>query len=314
MIKEFRQLGEGAFPGKPVVEPVDYNTITREEFKTAMEAVNLIKEKRGRDVKGRTCANGSNQRKYLRSDESVASPTVSTKGMIGSFVIDAYKEREIGSFDIPGAYLHANMKHDGKRVLLVLRDEFVDMMCEVNDKYKTYVKVINGRKVLYLKVLRALYGCIESALLWYELFTSTLANMGFKVNPYDRCVANKIIGGKQCTVVWYVDDAKVSHADKEVVTNVISEIEKHFGKMDITYGKEHEYLGMKVKITDDKKVLIDMTDQVKEVIEYFGEEIKGSVSTPANRNLLSIDINSTPLDKRRKELFHSVTARGRTLN
>ena len=119
MIKEFRQLGEGAFPGKPVVEPINMDTLSREEIKMAMEAVNLIKEKQGGEVKGRTCANGSKQRKYLRSDESVASPTVSTEGMIGSFVIDAYENREIGSFDIPGAYLHANMKHDGKCVLLV---------------------------------------------------------------------------------------------------------------------------------------------------------------------------------------------------
>ena len=183
------------------------------------------------------------------------------------------------------------------------------MMCEVNSKYKPFVRIVNGRKVLYLKVLRALYGCIESALLWYELFTTTLTNMGFKVNPYNRCVANKMINGNQCTIVWYVDDRKVSHVDKKVVSNVIAEIEKHFGKMDITYGKEHEYLGMKVKITDDKKVLIDMTDQVKEVIEFFGEELSGTVSTPANRNLLNIDTNSPKIDKKRQEMFHSVTAK-----
>ena len=45
-----------------------------------------------------------------------------------------------------------------------LRDEFVDIMCDVNPEYKKYVKVIGGKKLLYLRVLRAIYGCIESAL------------------------------------------------------------------------------------------------------------------------------------------------------
>ena len=45
--------------------------------------------------------------------------------------------------------------------------------------------------------------------------------MGFKLNPYDACVANKTINGKQCTIVWYVDDNKISHVDANVVTEII---------------------------------------------------------------------------------------------
>jgi hypothetical protein len=49
---------------------------------------------------------------------------------------------------------------------------------------------------------------VISALLWYELFSSALKGMGSEINPYDICVANKIIDGSQCTIVWYVDDIK----------------------------------------------------------------------------------------------------------
>ena len=42
--------------------------------------------------------------------------------------------------------------------------------------------------------------------------------MGFEVNPYAPCVANKMVDGSQCTVAWHVDDLKVSHKDKAVVT------------------------------------------------------------------------------------------------
>ena len=45
LFKEFRQLDEGAFPGKPVFCPEDTTTLTSEEMSRALEAVNLIKEK-----------------------------------------------------------------------------------------------------------------------------------------------------------------------------------------------------------------------------------------------------------------------------
>jgi hypothetical protein len=55
----------------------------------------------------------------------------------------------------------------------------------------------NGKKVLYLRLQKALYGCVNSALLWYELFTGTLQGMGFELNPYNTCVANKTVDKKQ---------------------------------------------------------------------------------------------------------------------
>ena len=61
MIKEFWQLDDGAFPGKLVVDLVGMDTLTKEEIEMVMEAVNLIKEKRGGEVKGRNCLTGANR-------------------------------------------------------------------------------------------------------------------------------------------------------------------------------------------------------------------------------------------------------------
>ena len=85
---------------------------------------------------------------------------------------------------------------------------------------------------------------MKSALLWYELFTNTLKGKGFVLNPYDLCVANKFINGKQCTITWYVDDTKISHVDSKVVTSSIEKIEAKFGKMAVTRGDKHVLLGM----------------------------------------------------------------------
>ena len=113
----------------------------------------------------------------------------------------------------------------------------MNIMCSVNPEYNKYVWYKNGKKVLYLKVLRSIYGCIESALLWCNLYSLTLKGLGFKVNIYDRFVANKMVDGKKCTLVWYMDDNQLSHVNPNVVTNILNIFRKHFGVLWLVKGK-----------------------------------------------------------------------------
>ena len=53
-----------------------------------------------------------------------------------------------------------------KRILIKLRGDFVNIMCKLNTEYKEHVRYKNRKKVLYLLVLRAIYGYIDSELLW----------------------------------------------------------------------------------------------------------------------------------------------------
>ena len=73
--------------------------------------------------------------------------------------------------------------------------------------------------------------------------------MGFALNPYNSCIANCKINGKQCTIAWYVDDNMISHVDLDVVTSIIEKIEERFDKMTVTRGKEHIFLGMHIQYT-----------------------------------------------------------------
>jgi hypothetical protein len=43
-------------------------------------------------------------------------------------------------------------------------------------------------------------------------------------------VANKIIDGEKCTIIWQVDDLKISHVEPKVVEDVITLLEREFGK------------------------------------------------------------------------------------
>ena len=63
---------------------------------------------------------------------------------------------------------------EDKFLLLKLEDEFVDKLCEVNPELIKEVKQKGKKKVLHLRVLKELYECIESALLWYNMYRDTL--------------------------------------------------------------------------------------------------------------------------------------------
>ena len=156
---------------------------------------------------------------------------------------------------------------------------------------------------MYLKILRALYGCIESAMLWYHLFSSSFQEMGFTINPYDKCVANKFINGKQCTIVWYVDDVKVSHVQKEVVDGVIKDIEQFFGPMKVCRDRTQDYLGMNITITKDKFLEIEMKSQIREAIDSFPDTITGKVTSPTPRHLFDVDDDCPPLGNDKADIF-----------
>jgi len=60
--------------------------------------------------------------------------------------------------------LHAYIPKS-KFVLLKIEGQFVDIINKVNPEYKADVRYENGKKVLYVQILKALYEMIKSALL-----------------------------------------------------------------------------------------------------------------------------------------------------
>jgi hypothetical protein len=222
-------------------------------------------------------------------------------------MIDAKERCDVATADVEGAYLHADMEDF---VLLKLVGKAVDIMCQVNPKYEKFVVIENGKKVLYLQLLQALYSCVQTALLWYNLFTNTLVQLGFKLNPYNLCVANSQIKGKQCTIAWYVNDNKISHVDDTVVTNIIEKIEVKFGKMTVTRGKHHVFLGMDITFNDNNgTVTILMKEYLKEAIPDSGMDATKVAPTPAKKDLFTVDDGSEQLDKRQGDFFHSFVAK-----
>ena len=50
---------------------------------------------------------------------------------------------------------------------------------------------------------------MKASLIYYKKFRKSLEYEGYDFNPYDPCVANKIIKGSQMTVCVHVDNFKL---------------------------------------------------------------------------------------------------------
>jgi hypothetical protein len=143
-----------------------------------------------------------------------------------SATIDAMEERDVATLDIPGAFMQTYID---EVVHVRLEGEIAEMLVRMDPKlYQKYVRDENGKAVIYVELLKALYGTLRAALLFWKLLSSKLILCGFTINPYDWCVAKKIIDRKKCTVLWHVDDLKISHVSEEVNTDIIKRINDEF--------------------------------------------------------------------------------------
>jgi hypothetical protein len=122
-------------------------------------------------------------------------------------VIDTLEGRHVATANIPGAFMQANMD---EVVHMQLASKMVELLLRIALEYEQYVVIEGGQRVLYVLLLKALYGTMCAALLFWRKLTSKLQEWGLEIIPYDPCVANKTVNGSQCTVMWHVDNLKIS--------------------------------------------------------------------------------------------------------
>ena len=110
-------------------------------------------------IKARHCANGSTQRGYMAREE-VSSPTVSTEATLLTAVIEAQEGRDVATCDIPNAFVQTEVEEqdkDGHRTIMKIRGALVNILAEIDPKYREYVVEERGQPVLYVHIIKALY-------------------------------------------------------------------------------------------------------------------------------------------------------------
>jgi hypothetical protein len=289
IMKELDQLHK-----KKVFHPIYYD---RAKMPRAIRSHLFLKQKRDMTWKGRMVADGSQQDRILSLDTS--SPTVSTEALFLTAALDALEHRHVVTVDIEGAYLHADMTTN---VFMEISSELSDILCSMYPQ--VYSQYVNDRGKLYVVLDKALYGCIESAKLFYEHLSATLLSMGFFKNPYDHCVFNKEVYGKQCTITTHVDDLKISCLDPRGVKDTLADLTKAYRNLNVHDEKTLDYLGMIFDYSVVGEVRISMDNMIREAVNEYN--IQSKAATPAALHLYQINNSSPLLRAKTKEKFHSV--------
>ena len=183
--KEMQQLHD-----RKVMIDRNPSELTPGQKREALAYLMFLKHKRGGKIKGRGCADGRKQRVYTVKEDA-SSPTIATEAVFLTAVIDAMEEREVAVFDVPGAFMQADMD---ELVHVRFTGKMVDLLLEINrDMYEPCVTFERNERVMYVKLLKALYGTLRAARLFWEKLSSKLKEWGFEMNKYDPCIANKIV-------------------------------------------------------------------------------------------------------------------------
>ena len=198
-------------------------------------------------------------------------------------VIDAQEDIDVAVVDIPNAFVQTVVDEEDAeyRVIVRIRGPLVDILVSIApDVYGPYVSTNkSGQKVLIVECLNAVYGTMVAALLYYKKFVKSLTKHGFKLNPYDGCVANKIVKGKQITICFHVDDCKISHEWTKVVDATIKWLRAEYESIfedgsKVHRGKVHKYLGMSLDFSHKGHCRVTMYDYLDGILQTFDADVK----------------------------------------
>ncbi len=289
--------------------PVHANSLSPDERRQALSSLMNMVEKRDGRMRARACVNGSKeQRQPGYKKEDGASPTVATDSIMITATIDAHKQRDVATIDIPGAFLNA---YNNKETFMLLKGCLAKLMVQVDpnldQKYVIYDK--NNQALLYVKLSKAIYGLLKSALLFYKKIVANLQNYEapFVINPYNPCVVNATINGKQMAITWHVNDLKVSHVDPFQITKFAAYLASIYGNGLVVYrGKVHDYLGMDLNFANKGVAQILMITYTTKILNDFPEAITTSCATPAADHLFTVRDKATAkfLPETQAQAFH----------
>jgi hypothetical protein len=195
--KELKQLVD-----KGVWEVIEKVHLTKKQLKSVIRSSMFLKERFNGDgsfdkLKARLVAGGDGQDKSLY--DNLSSPTVAQETVMMVIAIAAAEKRKVASIDITGAYLECEIAEDDE-VIMMLEPTLVTLLEQIDPSIKVF-RDPSGK--LYVKLKRALYGCIQSAKLWYDKLKAVLVADGYVPNDYDGCLFNKTTDGRQqITVAW----------------------------------------------------------------------------------------------------------------
>jgi hypothetical protein len=251
--------------------------------KAKFDAVGKFVKLKGRIV---ACGNFQGPAENLRT----SSPTVDYHDVLLMLNLAWIQGQSIGTIDIAGAYLKAELPpQQSKKYFLRLPKYIADVLCKLYPEFKVH-RLSNGD--IIVEIVKALYGLIQSALLWYEKCSGILKELSFVASSIDGCLFYRHMDDAIEWIVLHVDDMLIGMHDKNALVQLSMDLKQKLGEQSINLimDKQLSYLGVCIDVRDDG-FFLSQPGYVAELLKRFGIS-KGKV-TPSIASLFNLEPDST---------------------
>ena len=297
---------------KEVFHAVHASGLSHAQLRSIIPCKLFVKERLDPDgvfekLKGRLVAGGHRQDKSLYED--LSSPTAEQSSVMTVAAIAASEGRHVATCDIAGAYLNAPMSPTGVIVHMRIDSTLAAILAKLDPSYAPY---LNKKGEVIVALDKALYGCVESASLWYaQLSTFLTTELDFTANIHDPCVFNMIDGhGKQVTIVLHVDDMFLTCETQDTIRLVLAAIDERYPETTMSFGPKIAFLAMSMDFTCKGECEVTMNGMVDDILHKCGLDDDAVASSPALANLFEVDTDKLPVDSvTDQEWFHSHVAK-----
>ena len=253
-------------------------------------------------LKARLVAGGDQQDKTLYDDLSAL--TVGTSSVFTLLCIAAHEGRKITVIDISGAYLNADMNTE-LAVHMRFDKNMTGMMVKLAPHYSKYM---DDRGCVVVKLDKALYGCVESAALWYENLRASLHDLGYTPHAIYICVFSKRSShGVRCTIAVHVDDLMIISTDVDMIEALAVGLVNRYGDITRKDGPVVNYLRMVFDLTSQGVAKVSITGYLEDMLKVVGTT-KGA-RTPATGGLFDVRPDITDASEEQRVTFHRRVAK-----
>jgi hypothetical protein len=202
--------------------------------------------------------------------------------------------------DVKGMFVQTEMV--GPPVHIKCRKKVADLMLKRFPGLKRY---IGDDGLLYLKLLKALYGSMQVSKLWFEKLTKVLRHEGYEHSPTDPCVMRRIVGDKIFLLLIYVDDILI-FADEMEIKCIKDFFKAEFTWITMNAGNVLSYLSMQIML-EPGVVTVDMSYYLEKVLEGY-DNLPPCIML-GKKMLFAVDETAELLSEAERKVFHIAVAR-----
>jgi len=249
-------------------------------------------------IKAQLVANGAQQKRELYPNKS---STASIHAIFTCLAIVAYRGNyEVAKIDVKGAYIQTEIT--GSPIYMKMDKKLTTAITTILPDLQDYV---TPEGTLYTKLLKALYGCIQSGQLWYERIKKVLIREGYITTPTDPCIFRRAVTENLFILIVYINNILL-FANSQEIQQVKAFMMKEFHWITVICNKVQFYLGMNIEIADHQ-VTVDMIFYIEQLLTEV--QIVKTYNTPAVKECFQPSKESLLLDDAGKKKFHTVVAK-----